>query len=293
VPWEKGVEIGMWLVKFKAEIDYKSIRALRIALLRLYAERQCVRSILRNIGRKRIIIEPKTLIDELNPGHAITNAYEKNYASDKFQYYWKTVVGRIGSYKRIANMEADALPEEDEISETARSAEDVIDPGERQEILSGLEFIRPNYFRTIKEFTYNDIKNYGNIGEQIMTKNEDIEKKVEQELNIGANATIGAIAKDHAEMHGDINQQTVGSDIDINALIADLAKLRVALDEKKSSADDYVAIGKIAEAEVEAKKGNTSKVWEILKTSGQWVLDTATDIGAKVAVEAIKKSIGI
>jgi hypothetical protein len=288
IPWKNGIEIGMWFVKVRSDINYKSIRALRIALLRLYAERQCVRIILRNIGKNRIIINPKTILDELNAGDS-----ERNKISDKFQSYWKTVVGRIGSYRRLANTVVELLPDEDEISETARLAEDIIEPGERQEILNGLEHIRPNYLRTIQEFTYNDIKNYAEVKEQNMTKNEHIEKNVEQEIKIGDNAAIGAIAKEHAEMHGNIVKQSIGGEIDLKALLVDLTKLREELDRRKTTTEDYIAIGKVAEAQAEAEKGNSPKVWEILKNTGKWVFDTATDIGAKVAVEAIKKSVGI
>jgi hypothetical protein len=51
-----------------------------------------------------------------------------------------------------------------------------------------------------------------------------------------------------------------------------------------------VAVGHAAKA---AKDGNGPGTLEKLATAGQWALKVATDIGMKVAVEAITKAIGI
>lgn len=53
------------------------------------------------------------------------------------------------------------------------------------------------------------------------------------------------------------------------------------------------AIGAIASAETEAKKGNKAKALEYLAQAGQWALDVATKIGVGVATVAIKAALGI
>jgi hypothetical protein len=60
--------------------------------------------------------------------------------------------------------------------------------------------------------------------------------------------------------------------------------------------EHYVAIGAIASAEVAAKSGEQSKVTQALSalgTAGKWALNTATEIGVKVATEALKAQVGL
>lgn len=51
--------------------------------------------------------------------------------------------------------------------------------------------------------------------------------------------------------------------------------------------------GSVMEAEVAAKVKDSSKVAESLKSAGKWTLDLASKIGASLAAEAIKHSMGM
>jgi hypothetical protein len=87
-----------------------------------------------------------------------------------------------------------------------------------------------------------------------------------------------------------IDQHTEG--IDLEVLVQELGKLRAAI--MQSDGDDVekaIAVGEIAKAESEAKKGDESKALEYLSKTGGWVLDIAKGIGVPLAVEALKRSV--
>lgn len=274
---EAGNDIGLWVILMDKGCAYQEVRGLRIALLRLYAERECVRSILRNVGRNKIVIEEKIK----NP--VTDQDKRKNEASDIFQKYWASAYGKIGDFEKAAKHligEIETVQEEDEITRLSRTVEDRILPGDRQNIIKGLDNIRPNHRRNIEKFINT------NIERQIMT-----EKHVEKEIHVGEHAVNAAYVE---KVEGDFMQGSQKFEaVDIAQLAGELGKLREELDKRKSETDHYIDIGKVAEAEKAAKEGDESKVWSSLKTAGKWVLDTATDIGVKVAVDAIKQAAGL
>ena len=102
----------------------------------------------------------------------------------------------------------------------------------------------------------------------------------------------GANAHAHDMTFNQIWHQNRG-EIDLNALNDDLIKLRSAMQTEASSAEHYSELGAIANAEIEAKKGNEVKTFEALSKVGKWSLNIAEKIGVGVATAAIKTSLGI
>jgi hypothetical protein len=79
----------------------------------------------------------------------------------------------------------------------------------------------------------------------------------------------------------------------MDSLADDLIRLREAL---LPQARDAAAIGAIASAEIAAKAGDPSRVNQALSalgTAGKWVFGVAKDIGVQIAVETLKKTIGM
>jgi len=118
-----------------------------------------------------------------------------------------------------------------------------------------------------------------------------------QELNMESKYKItggnqGAVG-DEAVAHDftQVSNQTLGS-IDMTALAAELARLRVEARKDAVEPEHDMAVSDIAQAEQAAKEGQPSKVVQHLKSAGTWALDVATKIGTSVAVEAIKRSMG-
>jgi len=81
----------------------------------------------------------------------------------------------------------------------------------------------------------------------------------------------------------------------LSQLLPELITLKKELAANASTSEHFTALAQIAEAEVEAKKGDKgdkSKVLSILKTVGSWGVNAATRIGTGVAVAYIKASMG-
>lgn len=85
----------------------------------------------------------------------------------------------------------------------------------------------------------------------------------------------------------------IENSMDLLSLAGDLLKLRQAMSEEAREPTHYIALGEVAKAEEAATAKDSSKVAESLKGAGKWALDVATKIGASLATEAIKESMGI
>ena len=87
-----------------------------------------------------------------------------------------------------------------------------------------------------------------------------------------------------------VNDSLAGA-LELKALADELEKLRAEMKNSATSAEQDVAVGAVAQAAIEAKKGDKSRALEFLSKAGEWALDVATKIGVSVAVEALKQSI--
>ena len=106
----------------------------------------------------------------------------------------------------------------------------------------------------------------------------------------GENARVNIHSIDNSS-----NTVTYGSR-DFEALASEFTKLRIKLLENAHGPEDYAAIGAIASAEIATKTNDSAKLSKALselRPVGKWVIGTATAIGAGLAVEAIKKAIGM
>lgn len=106
---------------------------------------------------------------------------------------------------------------------------------------------------------------------------------------------VGAVG-DHAKAEDFTQQQIVQQDsepIDLQALARELAQLRIAASEKASEPEDHAAVGSIAAAEAAANKGDEAGALKYLKSAGGFALKVAQDVSANIAVEVLKKQIGI
>jgi hypothetical protein len=118
-----------------------------------------------------------------------------------------------------------------------------------------------------------------------------------QELTVGDQykvAQAGAVGP-NSHAHDMTFQQVwneAAAKLDLDALASELARLRPALKEAAVSAEEDVAIGEVALAEVAAKQKDGPKVLMHLKNAGKWVLGVAEKIGVDVATAAIKSAMG-
>jgi len=124
-----GRQIGLWVIGEEWQSNW--LRELRIFLLRLHAEREVFRRILRHLAVGRIDVQPRS------------------EASKSLQYYLNEATRHISRLQDHSDDRAAA-----DTAELARSAEDFINPGERDALLQALEAIdvRKNIFRKVAGF---------------------------------------------------------------------------------------------------------------------------------------------
>jgi hypothetical protein len=100
---------------------------------------------------------------------------------------------------------------------------------------------------------------------------------------------VGAVGRDARADHNAFVQFVNATDqLQLDELARDLEKLGEILSRQADSAEKRVAALAVASAELAAREGDRQGVWQQLAKVGKWVLDTATQIGVPVAVEAIK-----
>lgn len=106
---------------------------------------------------------------------------------------------------------------------------------------------------------------------------------------------------DHAHVH-DINFSELwnqqNNSINLQSLSNELRTLREemareAMKPGTNQAHHFAEIAAVAAAEEEASSGKGAKALEYLSKAGQWTLEVASKIGVPIAIEAIKKSIGL
>lgn len=85
----------------------------------------------------------------------------------------------------------------------------------------------------------------------------------------------------------------IETSMDLSQLSDELARLHQAMKAEATDSEHYNAIGSVIEAEGAAKAKDSSKMVESLKSAGKWTLDVASKIGASLATEAIKQSMGM
>ncbi len=117
------------LLKRNREICKSQAREIRLYLLRLHAERECLKQILANIGTKNI------------------RPTAGSETCETLQAYLNLATKRISRLKSKAGDLSSG-----ELAEVAREAEDFVASGERDSILGGLKGIRKNVYSKVKLF---------------------------------------------------------------------------------------------------------------------------------------------
>lgn len=119
-----------------------------------------------------------------------------------------------------------------------------------------------------------------------------------KELNMGDQYKVGQAGAVGPQSHAhDMTFQQIWNEaapsLDLDALAQELTQLRPALKAAARTAEEDVAVGEIALAEVAAKQKDGPKALAHLKNAGQWALGVAEKIGVGVATAAIKTAMGL
>jgi hypothetical protein len=263
-----GANHDFWLDDESSQVyraRYFKSRTLRLYLLRLHAEHQCLKIILRNIVMGHIPVEQDTVTTE------------------NLQWYLNEATRRISHWESKTQGLIDA-----DVAELARSSEDAISPGQRDSLLALLERenLRLNVRRKVERYANVIVQNRGTL-----YMADKIEKG--DEYNIGGSARVGAVGRnarvDYADFREMWNQ--IGHSVDLPTLADDLSRLLPELRKRAIEPVHDEAVVAVGQAKQAAEEQNGPKALEYLKKAGKWAFDTATDVGVKVAAEVIKQAI--
>jgi hypothetical protein len=120
-------------------------------------------------------------------------------------------------------------------------------------------------------------------------------KRNKEEINKGIIISGGEFKSDNIAIgdNATINQQfnSISEQIDFDRLLPQLTLLLSALKDKAAITDEFIALGKVGEAEKAAKENDGKGVMKYLKSAGTWVFDTAKEIGVDVVTDLIKKQL--
>lgn len=260
----KGRSIRAWIIGRTRQTDRLMARNLRVNLLRLNAEHECLRMVIRNIVRGNI---------DLKSGSS---------TSESLQSYLNEATKRISHYAVAVNRSAKI-----DVTQIASSSEDTIRPGEREALLSALQRfnIRGNVLR--KTERYAEQWGRGNVTNVMVIEEEIMGDKYE----VGQAGAVGPGAHADHMTFSQIWNQTKES-VDLPTLADQLAQLQKTLKVRASEPEEHVELGNVGLAEKEARKGNGAKALEYLSKVGKWALDTAIEIGTEVAAKVIKSAAG-
>jgi hypothetical protein len=108
------------------------------------------------------------------------------------------------------------------------------------------------------------------------------------------NGQAGAMG-DNAKAEGNTFQQLAlhSADLDLPKLAEELGRLLVAMKAEAQSVEHYQALASVATAAECAKQQEVPRLLEHLQAGGRWALDLATKIGTPVAIEALKRAMGL
>jgi uncharacterized protein (DUF1501 family) len=83
------------------------------------------------------------------------------------------------------------------------------------------------------------------------------------------------------------------TEVDLAILLKELQSLRAEMRSQALTTDDDLAVVAVGQAISSAEEGDSSKMFEHLKSAGKWAMGLATSIGAGVAAGAIKLTLGL
>jgi hypothetical protein len=278
--YKKGQEIPIWILRLSNSSDVSNARILRLYLLRLHAEHECLGMVLSNIDNGNIDVVRGT------------------EASESLQYYLNESLRRVSRWE--SKTEKLFYPG---IAKIARGATDVVTPGRRDSLLQRLRQIgiRKNILLKVERYVYEregDPSTNKVVLQHIERYFENVNKggRVGDDYNVsGENQQIGAVGP-NAHVH-DVNFDqkwtNTRDDLDLPQLAQELAVLRAELRKQAIEPDHDEAVAEVGRAERAAKADDGPRTLEHLARAGKWALNTATTIGATVAAAAIKVALGL
>jgi hypothetical protein len=250
VPYN-GINIPLWVLQID---DITKMREMRLALLRLHAQRECLLKILANIHSEKITVTRGT------------------QASENLQHFLNEAIRRVNTFEKKSDLQLFSN------IEFAQYAAHFVSPGDDEAILRSLKDIRANVLNKVKDYLRSPLV----IQEM---------KMGDVYINEGSAVIFGPNGRVEDMQVIQITQK-IGDTIDWEKLAGELSTLKTAMKEEAETADQLQSVVAVAQAEKSVKEGDKGKAIAFLKSAGKWAFDVATKIGIGVATAVIKAELG-
>jgi hypothetical protein len=245
----------VWIHKEKS-IETSTVelnRSLRISLLRIHAEYECLNNVFENISNGLIKVSAKTA------------------ESDKLQFYINNTISSITKQKESVEIdfgEANSIEYFKNLFYRSK-------PGDHETLI-----------RKIKEFNFRpQIENKTVV---YINNLEVMENKYKiDHSQVGA---IGDGAKSDNNQFQQTNY-TIPNNLDYDKLVVELNELKNHINSQPDLPQKEEIVKNIEDAEKEAVSKNGNGVVKYLKMGGKWIFDTATKIGISLVTELLKTNL--
>lgn len=255
----RGQTISTWFFEEQDNARQEFIRRIRVHLLRVHAERECLKSIFRLIVQGRVLV----------PNGKEEGNLLQDYLRQSLSFLSKT--RSYGIWKSG-------------ILETFQEFEDIVSPGERKTLLNELARIRGNIRRQVEQFT---------APRERARSAVSVNNGATVVFGTYYSADqVGAMGP-NAHAHDMAFQQTwneKASKFDLRELAKELFKLRSAMHKVATTAGQDAAVAEVAAAQTAAKKGNGPAALSHLHKAGQWARTIARKRRLDLATSALSVS---
>lgn len=231
--------------------DLPRARAVRIALLRLHAQHECIRLVLESIATNRLVVPPRSPVSDTVQQYLIDALQKLDGASDA----------------AIPFLDPDALPD-------VRRALYALSVTQSATLIGAIRALDIRRQILTRVTTYI---------ENCTITMDTYHISGGQQLSVGPHATVSG---------NTVTQVNLAlAPAEFAQLATELEQLRVALLSRAQTAEQTLAAGKVAEAQIAARASDSNKVVAALKSAGKFALDVAKEIGVSVATAVIKRSL--
>ncbi|MNJ87436.1 hypothetical protein D3C87_49560 [compost metagenome] len=243
--------IRIWIHhRYRRSAKIPENRALRMTIMRLHSEYECLKNLFLAISSELIDVE------------------KNSYLSDELQEYFNTAIRTFLKENNDLNFQSWTANFFDYFAKIYSKAS----PGEMKRIREKIDSF--NFRVNIKNKTINFIEKY-----------QHVENKFENN-----NSTILAQGSHMTVQNNNVKQVigAADADIDFDALLLELASVLQGAKLEATTIDQYKSLVALSEVEEAAKKKDFNGVVSALKTGGKWAADVASKFSAGVMVELLK-----
>ena len=256
--WESR---GIWFIGTQTLYGSETLRRFRINLLRLHAEREVLKAVLRSIAREELPIIPRSA------------------GTDRLSLYLRDQMRILSKQSRPGFPQTEVLL-------AARRSDEFVSAGERQTLLMQLQGIRGNILRMVRDFTAREAADQAPAPTTEVVVNH-------YEINFGDHATVHrdfVVAGAIQESFNTIEASDAKGELraELKHLAMQIAEMTKDLPEEKAR-----EVARNLETLTDEATGKSPKKW--YDVSAQGIIGAAQAIGgaALPVIETVQKILSL